>query len=494
MPHLPIFSTLPTDALIHTLSFLDDRELLLNVSLVCRMLRDLSYSSLQRLTVIGDENDILKLVQRHSSIQSLEVHFSHRFDHEHWSNLLFSINTPPLERLTISNCRNLTRIGNSTAGSVSPLIQRVKHLEILQCRGLSHMDPWKSLMNRLENVDLSGSTVTSEFVQKLVNSNPNLRFFKASQNSGITTLRLHSKFLETLILDRCAHLQDVFLHCPELRTLDLSRTSMSDSALGIILDDSHGNYFNQEMCHLPNLHTLKLDGCKRLERPYVSHSNVVNLSMCRLSNMSRPTLSCPALRSIDMDGASSLTDQNLEIALSGCARLQELRLTKCTSLKNVVLPECVSSNLLLLDLTFSTRVESLSFRTTYKVEQNLDKEMIITPSSPIVQELILNWTSITDNSLSSIVQQCHMLRSLSLHGVDTLKNPNCIVASNSLSSINFSGCHNLESPVIRSPKRSGVKLLLDMCRSLRSPVVEYIEDEKISTNSRRSRARRRLVF
>ena len=82
--------------------------------------------------------------------------------------------------------------------------------------------------------------------------------------------------------------------------------------------------------------------------------------------------------------------------------------------------------------------------------------------------LNLNWTSVEDIALQTILSHCQLLDELYLHGVNSLQNPDLEVGTN-LKVIDFSGCHSLKSAIIRSPKRS-LRVQHENCHAMTGPI------------------------
>ena len=175
-------------------------------------------------------------------------------------------------------------------------------LRVLRLQGCKNVRLLPLSLPQLRIVDLSGTAVLDDAVQRLSAQSPGLRVLFLNECSLLRSPVIASSTLTALSLRSCEGLRSASLLCPMLRELDLSDTGVSDAALAAALS-----------C-LSQLRVLSLRQCDQLAAPALTadlpllESLELSMSAVQSEGVRTFMLRAPQLQSLQAAQCAKLTD------------------------------------------------------------------------------------------------------------------------------------------------------------------------------------------
>ncbi|KAI0117950.1 hypothetical protein GGR51DRAFT_271744 [Nemania sp. FL0031] len=340
-----------------------------------------------------------------------------------------------VERLTLTNCHNLTD------GGLTPLVQSSQHLLALDLSGDNNITE-KSIYaiaencHKLQGLNISGCKQVSNdslaklaqscrFIKRLklndcdqvddaavlafANNCPNILEIDLHQcanigNEPISALLAKEQSLRELRLASCELIDDgAFLALPPFRTyenlriLDLTSCSrLTDRAVEKIIEVAP-RLRNLVLAKCSNITDVAVHAIAKLQK----NLHYVHLGHCRHITddaVKRLVRSCNRIRYIDLGCCVNLTDESVTL-LAGLPKLKRIGLVKCASITDKSMYALASAN---------------DHRSQYRSAANAGHDA----RAPSLERVHLSYcTNLTLPSIIKLLNCCPKLTHLSLTGV-----------------------------------------------------------------------------
>jgi F-box domain len=343
-----LLTSLPNDALLMICDMLDHFAL---ASLRC--VSRASYEVVQQVfESVNDMNfyrywywpdwRMLNMLKQFPQLQTVSLRACEGF--ESFEQLAHILSRAPIYRVNLSGCYELTDRGALCLISQVPNLMSldVSHTAVTNSF-LEHMPENAPQLSRL-NLNTC-VYITDNGVSRLLRSMKNLQYLDLRHcpvSSAALSFETKDCSLQQLFLRGCEYLRNLVIHprfyCP-INNLNASfNTNLTTVSLA-----------------LPELRTLNLSNCKRLQRLVLHTPELEDLMLS----------CCPNLQVIQVTGSTSLTRVNafscrqiqprgvVELAKSGKHTLQSLNLTGCMSISESTVEQLIDHCSELVDLTLN---------------------------------------------------------------------------------------------------------------------------------------------
>ncbi|CAN8229593.1 unnamed protein product [Cochlearia groenlandica] len=338
----------------------------------------------------------------------------------------------------------------------------------------AHEDFWKVL--NFENMRIS-----SEQFEDMCHRYPNASEVNVYGAPAVNTLAMKAattlRNLEVLTIGK-GNISETFFQalgeCIMLRSVTVSEAILGDGSQEIHL--SHDR-----------LSELKLTKC-RVMRLSIRCPQLRSLSLKR-SNMSQAILNCPLLRVLDIGSCHKLLDAAIRSAATSCPQLESLDVSNCSCVSDETLREIAQAcaHLHILNASYcpnisleSVHIPMLTVLKLHSCEGITSASMTWIANSPALEVLELD----NCNLLTSVSLHLSRLQSISL--VHCRKFSDLNLQSTMLSSITLSNCPALRRITITSnslrrlalQKQENLTTLVLQCQSLQE--VDLSDCESLS--------------
>ena len=250
---------------------------------------------------------------------------------------------PSLTELDLSN----TALMDSALVVAVSTVPQLQRLSLRQTYELSSPVLGIDLLQLL-SLDLTGSSVQTDGVQSFLVHTPKLQSLQVQQclkvteglmtatsvpscladlcdvnlrSTGVTDADVNSLLrvcpaLSRLNVSMCVSLSSLTTVAPSLLHVDLSFSSINDSALALLLSST-----------MPYLVSASFDHCNTLNNPQLHHSTLQQLHLAHCRLMDSLSLDCPALVTLNLSGCISLSNTALTPSTVSSLRVLEVRST-----------------------------------------------------------------------------------------------------------------------------------------------------------------------
>lgn len=231
--------------------------------------------------------------------------------------------------------------------------------------------------------------------------------------------------------------------------LDLTELNITDIALEKLLSKQW-----------PNLHTLILQNCSKLEKPRIKHSNLQKIDVTFETNLTNESVeylleNCPNLRELSIESLQT----NIQIRHS---KLQKLTLGYC-DIKDVDVAFLINNCIALKELSF----EGCEMLKNPRIEHQT------------LERVKFENTSIFNKTLEFLTRRCPKLLSLTI--IDCPNITKLLIQSNSLISLSITSTpiQEIDSGISQCPNLTSLNL--DNCKRITTESMKNISHQKLES-------------